>query len=631
MLRRLGGGLGPWLQRLIDRVGFGLVVVLGDRLWLNRSLASGLGRETGFTDRVDGWFSALYGAKSDRVRASFEENRAAGWPGTAVIPLPREAGGYLSVAFSAVRLGPFELWIMADITARAESFERCHRVIEHSTAPHVLFGEEGIMACNLAAAELLGYPSAEALAAVPPGALSPEYQPDGRPSAEKAFAMERAVFLRGRHRFEWIHRGADGTLVPVEVTLTRIDLSSGPALLAVWTDLREHEEALAAVERARDAAEAEVRGRRAFMAAMAHEIRTAMSGVLGMAGAIADEDPQIPDAIRGSVRVIRDSGWALRQLLDDLLDFSRFDAGEVGLEQAVLSLPRLVDDALRLHRATAAQRGVALSARVSPELPPGHLGDVARLRRVFHELVGNAVKFTHDGSVRVCVDPAPGGGVRVRVRDTGVGMSAEQRARALEPFSRVEGSRFGGAGLGLALVSRLVKAMDGTIELFSVPDDGTTVEVRLPLPEAEVEPASGASLEPLRADAPPLRVLVAEDDPLNQLVLRTILEAQPNLRLRFVDNGFQAVAEAERFSPDLVLMDVWMPEIDGLRATARLRAGGYTGPVVALTASYGEAERSACLDVGMDAVLPKPVESEALMRLLHEAARRHREASHSAG
>lgn len=609
----------------LNRLGFGAALVLGRRLIINRTLSETLGRAPDFVHSLQAWFDEVYDRNADAVRDSYEQNRAAGWRGTAVIPLPLPTGGYASVAFSATRLGPFELWLMADVTARLDVNQRCRLALEASSVPHVVFDGGRIVACNQAAAELLGYPDPETLVGIHPALLSPERQPDGRLSSDKSFDVDRRVRLEGRHRFGWHHLRADGSEIPVEVTLTRLELPSGSGMLGVWRDLGPELSRLETAERQRELAEAGLEARRRFLAATSHEIRTAMNGVLGLSEGLRDRSESLPADVSDRLRVISESGRSLRQLLDDLLDFTRFDSGQVELSIAPFSMEQLLGDVLRLHRAQAEARGNHLELRVIEGLPSHVLGDADRVRQVVHKLVANSVKFTHEGRIVVIADADPDGtGVRLRIRDTGVGMSEEQQAQAFSPFERSSGGRqrFGGAGLGLAIVERLVQAMDGSIELYSVADDGTTAEVRLPLRQVEPTPRRERATSSVRALGRSLEVLIAEDDPINRLVLETLLESVGGLRLRFVENGAEALA-AERVSmPDLVLMDVHMPELDGLEATRRLRAEGYEGPIVALTASVQPEERISYLAAGMDEVLGKPVERSELMRVVKSAAAR---------
>ena len=388
-----------------------------------------------------------------------------------------------------------------------------------------------------------------------------------------------------------------------------------------WAEARMHRAitALEAEVAARREAEAEARvaaqARGCFLATMSHELRTPMNGVLGMAQLLEWElsDPEQLEQIG----IIRESGELMMHHIDRILDFSKLDSGAVALEDEPLSPRSLIGGVIATASAEAREKGLLLRESVGPEVPATIRGDETRLRQVLLNLVSNAVKFTERGEV--CVSVSAGSGrLRVAVRDSGIGIPEEHRARLFDPFVQADASttrRFGGTGLGLAIAKRLVEAMGGAIAVDSTPGVGSTFTVELPA--VEVTPRAApevAEIAPL-PDGP--RVLVAEDDPTSALIVSGMLSLLqcPHLCVTDGAEACAALASGEDFG--LVLMDLHMPELDGIQATRHIREVlGSDIPIVALSASVLESDRLACLDAGMDGFLSKPVRLDQLAAVL---------------
>ena len=360
----------------------------------------------------------------------------------------------------------------------------------------------------------------------------------------------------------------------------------------------------------RTRAEAACEAKSSFLANMSHELRTPLNGILGLTEAMRDGG-KLPAEEAASLELVLRSGRGLAQLLDDLLDFSKLEAGRVELEALPVSVAEAIADVLGLFSERASKRQVTLTRRCDPGIGWGK-GDPGRLRQVLLNLVGNAVKFTSNGTVEVHAR-RDGDHVLFAVTDNGVGISADQQARLFEPFVQADGSitrRFGGSGLGLSISRRLVQRMGGTITLESRLGAGSTFafSVRLPVCAPPAVPKKAAQ-ESALPDG--LRVLVAEDNLINQHVVRRLLEPQ-GITVTVADDGEAAIAAAEAARPDIVLMDIHMPVLDGLAATRALRAAGFSLPIIVLSASAFREDREAAALAGADDFLSKPIDARAL-------------------
>ncbi|MFP4262924.1 MAG: ATP-binding protein [Halomonas sp.] len=360
-----------------------------------------------------------------------------------------------------------------------------------------------------------------------------------------------------------------------------------------------------------------------FLATVSHEIRTPLNGVVGMSDLLLEE-PLSGRAGEYAV-TIHDSASLLLGLINDLLDFSKIESGRLELEFQPLALADLVEGVVAIFAARAEARGIRLASRLAPELPSHVMGDAARLRQVLLNLVANAVKFTTEGEVVLEASPGADDTLCLEVRDSGCGIPADQRERIFEPFRQGDAStsrRFGGTGLGLAISRRLVEAMGGRIELESEPGVGSRFRCRLPLVPAGAPPEAGEGVA-LTRDGEPRggRVLVVEDNPVNQRVALAMLE-RLGCRAELAESGEAALAWVVKERFDLIFMDIQMPGMDGLEVTRRLRARpGWSSrvPVVAMTAGGPEGEQARCLAAGMNGYLAKPL----LQGPLREVLRRH--------
>ena len=356
-----------------------------------------------------------------------------------------------------------------------------------------------------------------------------------------------------------------------------------------------------------------------FLANMSHELRTPLNGVIAISETLAGD--QTTPRNRELAELIVSSGRLLEQVLTDILDFSKIEAGEITLGEETFSLAEVVGRIGELHRAAAEAKGLGFDWRVAGDAAGYYRGDSVRITQVLSNLLSNAVKFTETGSVTLAVD-LDDGALQFTVSDTGIGFDEEVRARLFRRFEQADSSirrRFGGTGLGLAISRSLVELMGGEIQVVSEPGRGSIFEVRLSLPSVE-----GVATQPAESEQEfsfaGRRVLLAEDHPTNQKVIQLILDAM-GIELETVENGALALARLKSAAFDVVLMDMQMPELDGLAATRAFRGFEHEAklaptPVIMLTANAMEEHVKASLAAGADRHLSKPIRAHDLLETM---------------
>ncbi len=440
-----------------------------------------------------------------------------------------------------------------------------------------------------------------------------------------------------------------GVIFPTPFNASDLQVLQGAALMRLLLfvaglmlvfraiDLRQR----AALNAAMLAAQAADRAKGEFLANMSHEIRTPLTAILGYTELLRDARWNPVEAApvgRGdALETIHRNGEHLLQVINDILDLSKIEAGRLDLELGFASPRQTVADVLTLFAARAGAKELRLESRGHGELPDAIETDPTRLRQVLANLVGNAVKFTETGEV--CVDvkwlgpPAGPGRIEFAIRDSGIGMTQQELSRLFQPFSQADGStsrRYGGTGLGLAICRRLVQMMGGTIEVTSELEQGSCFKVSLPIVRTRLRNTDAAtrgsdddaaprdkmvSRQAIDSCLAGYRILLAEDCADNQRLIRYLLQSA-GTEVAVADNGQAAVLLAleelrQDSAFDLILMDMQMPILDGYEATSRLRAAGYRQPIIALTAHALSAEHDKCRAAGCDEVCTKPIERAA--------------------
>ncbi|MCL1829611.1 MAG: response regulator [Oscillospiraceae bacterium] len=505
--------------------------------------------------------------------------------------------------------------------------ERNQIMIEAAPMCCVFWDENGNLShCNKETLLMFGLPS-EADFIREFNNLSPEFQPDGRHSETAVRESILKVFVTGETtKIKWIHKTLGSELIPAEVTLIRVPKGGNYFVAGYMRDLREQEAARKKMNEAQEASERYIKAKNEFLASVSHEIRTPMNAIQAMAR-IAGE---VSDITAGQQNLIKQGMYSidiLTSAIEAILDFSKLDSGQLSLETGEFSLRGLVNEIGETGQKEAAGKSLAFGVSVDPAAPDLFVGDFVRLRQAILNVVMNAVKFTETGGVEINVSheiigSGDGALVIFEVRDTGIGITGEQMANIFHPLYSGDSSysrKYGGLGMGLSVSSSLLTLMGGSITCDSLPGEGSVFRISIPLTAAsekiaEPEEKPGMSYESVLHG---LRVLVAEDNNINQMIMEELL-VKAGIEVAIANNGLEALEKLKKEDFDIVLMDIQMPEMDGLTATAQIRTDSRNDklPVIAVTANAGKEHFEESMRAGMNDFLTKPVDTEQLYDIL---------------
>jgi hypothetical protein len=446
-----------------------------------------------------------------------------------------------------------------------------------------------------------------------------------------AAAALRAAYRRAWQGEECTFEGesADGAISYLALLQPRPGSEAAREVILSAVEITDRKRVEAELRGAKEHAETADRAKSEFLAVMSHEIRTPLNAILGFTHLLSESCQDEQQALW--LKTVDQSGRALQALINDILDFSKIEVGKLELASEPMAVVEIMQSVVALFRPAAAEKGLTLELRLDAALPPVIRADPLRIRQILANLVSNAIKFTRQGGVsmgaaiqRLPADPS-GDQIRFTVTDTGIGISESARASLFKPFTQVDSSttrNYGGTGLGLAISRRLARAMGGELDYASEPDQGSVFTFRLPvvLEGTPSRPAAGPS-PASQSDLTQVRVLVAEDNPANQLLISELFK-KFGLHPCVVGDGEAAINAVASSPYDLVLMDVHMPKIDGLTATRAIRAAQPHRRlrIVALTASVQPEQKKKCLSAGMDAVLNKPLAFAEILREMAIAA-----------
>ncbi len=519
--------------------------------------------------------------------------------------------------------------IKQDISGRKKAEEsllkseiRLRTLYESTSDAVMLLDEHGFFDCNAATLQMFGCASKELFCSKHPADLSPEIQPNGMLSATLAEQKIASAIADGSNRFEWVHRRVDnGKDFDAEVLLSAMTLDGRAVLQATVRDISERKQVEQAIWQAKESAEQASKAKSDFLANMSHEIRTPMNGVIGMTELALDTE--LTQEQREYLSLVKSSADSLLNVINDILDFSKIESGKMSIEKIDFSLEQMLRDTMKTLAVRAHEKRLELLFHVMPDVPDRLRGDPGRLRQIIVNLVGNAIKFTHEGEVEVEVTrnkAEPEGQVQLRfsIRDTGIGIARDKFSSIFESFSQADTSttrKYGGTGLGLTITARLVELMDGHIELESEPGKGSTFSFTLPM---EVELDAPLAQYQQAENIAGMPVLVVDDNATNRRLLEEMLRNW-KMRPTTVENAAQALVELERKALGgepyaLALLDLRMPGMDGFELAERIRQHPeHVGVTVMMLTSEGQRGHAArCRETGVSSYLMKPVAQSEL-------------------
>jgi len=473
--------------------------------------------------------------------------------------------------------------------------------------------------------------------------LSPDFQPDGIPSKNKGVDLVGKALREGYSRFEWTHQKMNGELLPVEVICIRVKHKNEFTVTEYIRDLREQKKIIAEMRKA-EAAEESSKAKSQFLAKMSHEIRTPMNAILGITE-IQLQDESLSKHIKEALERIYNSADLLLGIINDILDLSKIEAGKFELIPAQYDIASLIHDTVQLNMMRYESKPIEFKLEIDEKIPVILYGDELRIKQILNNLLSNAFKYTHEGSISLTISSEPKDDDNViiifRIKDTGQGMTAEQVQKLGSEYSRFNmeaNRRTEGTGLGMNITRNLLRMMNGTIGIKSVLNEGSVFTVRLPQKFMDRDPIGKVMAENLmqlnfvneqrmrnlqinREYMPYGRVLIVDDVETNLYVARGLM-ASYDLSIDTAMSGYEAIEKIRnKFDYDVIFMDHMMPKMDGIEATKIIRELGYTKPIVALTANALTGQAEMFLRSGFDEFISKPIDIRQLNMVLNKLVR----------
>ena len=430
------------------------------------------------------------------------------------------------------------------------------------------------------------------------------------------------------------HKDKNGNSLPVEVTLNYFEYEGKEMMFSFIHNIIARKESEKALIESKDAAEKANKSKSDFLANMSHEIRTPLNAIIGFTDLIITEEDQ-PEKL-DMLKLIKQSGNALLNIINDILDFSNIEAGKINIIKEKFNMYDTIEHTVNTLNSMAEIKGLFLKYDIAPQIieDPYFIGDEPKLKQILINLINNAVKFTETGGIYVCVDikeqVASKFQIEFKIKDTGIGIQKNLVSKIFNQFVQAEHyltKKYKGTGLGLAIVNRLIKLMDGTIDVISSLGNGTEFILSIPFESASVLPENEFITDGFNMDSEfkNINILAAEDDMVNQVLMKSLAKKY-NINLEIAENGEEAINLLTNRDFDIILMDIMMPVMDGAEATRKIRAGEAGEkkkdiPIVALTAHAMKEQHTEFINIGMDYVIVKPVDAKELLYLIRKFCR----------
>lgn len=509
--------------------------------------------------------------------------------------------------------------------------EKFRMIFEKSSVAYLIIKESKFLDCNQACLDLFGVKERGDFIGKFVKDFSPEFQPDGIKSSDKAIDLIYQAREKGFNKFDWIHMKKDGMEFPVEVILNPIHLAEGNIHFVALNDLSERKRVESELIAAKEKAEEATKAKAQFLSTMSHEIRTPMNAVIGVTHLLSENEPR-EDQLN-NLNILKLSADNLMTLINDILDFSKIEAGKIELEKIDFNFRNFINNVTAGFFMKAKEKDLEFIVDIDPKIPTYLTGDPTRLSQIITNLCCNAIKFTDEGRVVLKADFKGNSDDRVsiqfKISDTGIGIPADKKDQIFESFSQADSNTtrlYGGTGLGLAITGKLVELMNGSIDVESETGKGTSFFVNVDLktslkskPKVNFSDEHFADCEKLKG----MHILVVEDNPMNVLIIKQFLKKW-DVTYDVAKNGKIALEKVQETDYNMVLMDLQMPVMDGYNASEnirKLKGEKYQKlPIIAVTASAFNEIRAKVIGAGMTDFVTKPINPEELCVKLEKYA-----------